>query len=88
MITSETFISNKLIIQTNISINRINKNLKKYDVNAFKLWSKKSMHEINIFKKYKRTKMTNTNLIKKKTICFYKDNTTKLIRIINKLNSI
>ena len=88
MITSEKFISNKIIIQTNVSINKINKNLQQYSVRIFKLWSKKSMHEINIFKKYKRTKMTNTNLIKKKTICFYKDNTTKLIRIINKLNSI
>lgn len=88
IITSETFISNKIIIQTNISIDKINKNLKKYDINAFKLWSKKSMHEINIFKKYKCTKMTNTNLIKKKTFSFFINTDLKIQEIIIKLNSI
>lgn len=88
MITSEKFISNKIIIQTNVSINKINKNLQQYSVRIFKLWSKKSMHEINIFKKYKRTKMTNTNLIKKKTICFFMQNMLLANKIIKKLNSI
>ena len=88
MITSETFISNKIIIQTNISIDKINKNLKKYDINAFKLWSKKSMHEIHAFKKYKQTKMTNTILIKKKTISFFIQNMLVAKKIIKKINSI
>ena len=73
--------TNKIIIYSNVSFNKIFKTLKSFNIIAKKFWSPNPMHKINIFKKYPRTSMNNTNNCSKKYFGFFIDKDIKISQI-------
>ena len=63
--------TNKIIIHSNVSFNKIFKTLKSFNIVAKKFWSPNPMHKINIFKKYPKTSMNYTNNYSKKYFGFF-----------------
>ena len=62
--------TNKIIIYSNVSFNKISKTLKSFKIVAKKFWSPNPMHKINIFKKYPKTSMNYTNNYSKNILDF------------------
>lgn len=73
--------TNKIIIHSNVSFNKIFKTLKSFNIFAKKYWSPNPMHKINIFKKYPKTSMNYTNDYSKKYFGFFINKDLKISQI-------
>ena len=67
------WVSNKIIFFTKINVNKIEKVLKKFSINLFKIWRSKCLHQIKQFKNHYKTSMKNSLYYKKMTYCFFID---------------
>ena len=66
--------SNKVIFFSKKSRTKINKILKKNNINLYKIWSENCLHEFKKFKHYHKTKMENSLKNKKYIFSFFIDN--------------
>ena len=73
--------TNKIIIYSNVSFEKILKTLKRFNIIAKKFWSPNPMHKINIFKKYPKTSMNYTNDYSKRYFGFFIDKDLKISQI-------
>ncbi len=73
--------TNKIIIYSTVSFDKIFKTLKSFNIVAKKFWSPNPMHKINIFKKYPKTSMNYTNDYSKRYFGFFIDKDLKISQI-------